>query len=118
MKKQKDYSWLLLAIILGLAVVGSMGCKGNRKIDHKDSTEYAVFDGWQVEHGKDFETEAVFIPVSELSMYDSGSTVWIDENGFIAMPIRDAETNQFVTDGLQKVELHERVLPNKFIPLK
>lgn len=120
MKTQKDYLWLLVAIVLGLALLGSMGCKGTTtfEVDPKDSTEYAVFEGYPVLHDADFETEAVFVPLAELSMYSAGSTVYIDDNGFIQLPLRDAESRQFVTDGLQHVVLHDRVLPNKFKLIK
>lgn len=118
MKTQKDYSWLLVAIVLGLALLGSMGCKGSRPVGHGDSTEYAVFEGYPVLHDADFETEAVFVPLDQLSIDNTGSTVWIDDNGFTVIPVRDAETMQFVTEGLQHVVLHDRVLPNKFKLIK
>lgn len=118
MKKQKDYSLLLIVIILGLAAIGSMGCKGSRHINHKDSTECAVFEGYPVNHTAYFETEAIFIPVEAVSAYGMGETVWIDTNGFVSMPIRDAESNQMITDGLQEVVINARVLPNKYILIK
>lgn len=46
MKTQKDYSWLLVAIVLGLALLGSMGCKSAHPVSHGDSTECAVFEGY------------------------------------------------------------------------
>lgn len=96
-----------------------MGCNGNHSINHKDSTECAVFDGYPITHDKEFETWAVFVPIDQLNTYGTGSIVWIDSKGFIVDPlIRDAETMQFVTDGLDRVILHERILPNKFQSIK
>lgn len=118
MKTQKDYSWLLVAIVLGLALLGSMGCKSAHPVSHGDSTECAVFEGYPVFHDADFETEAVFVPLEQLSVDNTGSTVWIDDNGFTVIPVRDAETMQFVTEGLQHVVLHSRVMPNKFKLIK
>lgn len=116
--KEKDYSWLLIIIVLGLALLGAIGCKSPHAIDHKDSTECAVFEGWPVIHDTEFEIEAVFVPVENLSLYDKGDVVYIDNDGFIIQPLRDAETNQFITDGLQKVVIHDRILPNKFQLIK
>lgn len=118
MKTQKDYSWLLVAIVLGLALLGSMGCNGSRPFSHGDSTEYAVFEGYPVLHDADFETEAVFVPLADTSLYKAGQTLWIDSNGFVSHPmIRDAETRQYVDPGFQHVVLHERVMPNKYLQI-
>ena len=118
MKTQKDYSWLLVAIVLGLALLGSIGCKSSHSVAHIDSAEYAVFEGWPIEHGADFEIEAVFMPLADTSLYKAGQTLWIDSNGFISHPMmHDAETKQYVDPGFQHVVLHERVLPNKYLPI-
>src|ERR1700761_7714899 len=110
MKTQKNYSWLLVAIVLGLALLGSMGCKSSHSAAHIDSAEYAVFEGWLIEHGTDFEIETVFMPLADTSLYKTGQALWIDSNGFISRPMmRDVETKQYVDPGFQLLVLHERV---------
>lgn len=107
--------------ILGFAMVyfiGAGGCKSAHPINHKDSTECAVFNGYPVTHDTEFETWPVFVPLDKLSVYGSFDTLYIDSNGFVVEPLRDAESNQFVTDGLDKVVLHERVMPNRFQLIK
>ncbi|HXU28316.1 MAG TPA: hypothetical protein VN698_13880 [Bacteroidia bacterium] len=120
MKKSKEkYALILVGIVLGLAVIGSMGCKGNKAIDHKDSTLCAVYEGWPVIHDAEFETEAIFIPLADTSLFKQGQSVWIDTAGLIQRPMmRDAETKQFVDPDLHNVVIHERWLPNKYALIK
>jgi hypothetical protein len=106
-----------------LFIIGAMGmslcaCKGKVVVNHKDSTECAVYEGWPIVHDEEFETYPVFIPVSDTSSYYQGEKLWLDTNGFVVMPLRDAETGRFVTEGYDSVILHGRMLPNRYELIK
>lgn len=90
-------------------------------VDHKDSTECAVFEGFPLAHGTDFETEPIFIPLSLVPVYSQGDTVLIDSNNVVqGMPLyaSDERRGRWVDPKLTRLMLHARITPNKYLLTK
>ena len=106
-------------IILSLITLTCLvSCKQQKPVDNKVKIEVAVYEGWPITKEKEFEIEAIFIPIERIGIHIPGDTVLIEPSGFIReLPFRYEDNGHVFTDttGLQKVVIHGRVLPNKFI---
>jgi hypothetical protein len=82
---------------------------------NQSKTECAVFEGYPLNHAKEFETEPVFIPVSLIHIYAKGDTVAVDSNNVAqGMPIH-AKDNRWIEPTYTRLVIHERIEPNKLI---
>jgi len=109
--------WTIIIAIVAMAVIlGS--CKGSAttvKVDHKDSVEYAVYDGVPITHYEDLEP--VYVPLRFVGFCRTSDIVWIDtatNEMKITPPLN--EHNQIDTIHFERVVLGKR-LQNRWFKL-
>lgn len=107
----------IVVMIVIAIILSSCGRTKPQTIIHKDSLEYAVYDGTPVIYYEDLEP--VYVPMELLGLYRSGDTCWIDTttNKVVAILPRN-EYGQRDTTRLEKVVIGERLDHNVWLKIK